>query len=79
MNRKIEERKKYEKTPIKLHVNKITLRISLSRPNESSLLVVFSADLCYVLGCQETVYGLAVFMRDAGLPFSKFPNDIVRV
>ena len=30
MNRKIQEREKYEKTPIKLHVNKITQRISLS-------------------------------------------------
>ena len=79
MNRNIEEREKYEKTPIKLHVNKITLRISLCLPNENSLLVLFSADLCHVLGCQETIYGLVIFMRGAGLHFSKFPDGIVRI
>ena len=41
MNRKIQEREKYEKTPIKLHVNKITQQNSLSLQN--SLLVSFSA------------------------------------
>ena len=79
MNRNNEEREKYEKTPIKLHVNKITLRISLSLPNENSLLVLFSADLFHVLGCQEPVYGTVVFTRGAGLHFSKFPYDIVRI
>ena len=48
MKKKVQEREKYEKTPIRLHVNKITQRISLSLPNENSLLVMFSADLCHV-------------------------------
>ena len=77
MNRKIQERKKYEKTPIKLHVNKITQRISLSLPNQNSLLCIFSADLCHVFGCEEAVYGMGVFMSGGGPHFPKFPYDIV--
>ena len=53
MNKKIQEREKYEKTPIKLKVNRITQRTSLSLPNENSLLVIFSTDLCHVYGCEE--------------------------
>ena len=79
MNRKIQEREKYEKTPIKLHVNKFTPRISLSLPNQNSLLVIFSADLCHVSGCEEADYGMRVFMSGAGPLFPKFPNDIVRL
>ena len=79
MNRKIQEREKYEKTSIKLHVNKITQRISLSLPNQNSLLVIFSADLCHVFGCEEAVYGMVVFMSGAGPHFPKFPYDIVRI
>ena len=67
-----------EKTPIKLHDNKITQRISLSLPNENSLLVIFSADLCHVFGCEEAVYGMGVFMSGAGPHFPMFPYDIVR-
>ena len=78
MNRKIQEREKYEKTPIKLHVNKITQRISLRFPNQNSLLVIFSADLCRVFGVEEAVYGLGVFMSGAGPHFPKFPYDLVR-
>ena len=40
LNRKIQESEKYEKTPIKLHVNKFTQRISLSLPNPNFLLVI---------------------------------------
>ena len=79
MNRKIQEREKYEKTPIKLHVNTITQRISLSLPNQNSLLVIFSADLCHVFGCEEAVYGMGVFMSGGGPHFPKFPYDIVRI
>ena len=79
MNQKGQEREKYEKTPIRLHVNKITQRISLSLPNEKSLLVIFSADLCHVFGCEEAVYGMGVFMSGAGPHFPKFPYDIVRI
>ena len=68
-----------KKTPIKLHVNKITQRISLSLPNHNSLLVIFSADLCHVFGCEEAVYGMGVFMSGAGPHFPKFPYDIVRI
>ena len=78
MNRKIQEREKYEKTPIKLHVNKITQRIFLRFPNQTSLLVIFSADLCRVFGGEEAVYGLGVFMSGAGPHFPKFPYDLVR-
>ena len=52
MNRNFQEREMYEQTLMKLHVNKITQRISLSLSNEKSLLVIFSADLCHVFGCQ---------------------------
>ena len=79
MNKKVQEREKYEKTPIRLHVNKITQRISLSLPNENSLLVIFSTDLCHVFGCEEAVYGMGVFMSGAGPHFPKFPYDIVRI
>ena len=79
LNRKIQQREKYEKTPIKLHVNKITQRISLSLPNQNSLPVILSADLCHVFGCEEAVYGIGVFMIGAGPLFSKFPYDIVRI
>ena len=79
MNRKIQELEKYEKTPIKLHVNKIAQRISLSLPNQNSLLVIFSADLCHVFGCEEAVYGMGVFMSGGGPQFPKFPYDIVRI
>ena len=79
MNRKNQEREKHEKTPIKLHVNKITQRISLSLPNQNNLIVIFSADLCHVLGCEEAVYGMGVFMSGAGPHFSKFPYEIVRI
>ena len=58
MNKKIQEREKYEKTPIKLKVNRITQRISVSLPNENLLLVIFSTDLCHVFGCEEAVYGM---------------------
>ena len=79
MNKKIQERENYEKTPIKLKVNRITQRISLSLPNENSLLVIFSTDLCHVFGWEEAVYGVGVFMSGAGPLFPKFPYDIVRI
>ena len=78
-NRKIQEREEYEKTSIKLHVTKITQRISLSLPNQNSLIVIFSADLCHVFGCEEAAYDLGVFMSGAGPHFPKFPYDIVRI
>ena len=56
MNKKDQEREKYEKTAIKLKVNRITQRISLSLPNENSLLVIFINDPCHVFGCEEAVY-----------------------
>ena len=79
MHRKIQEREMYEKTPIKLHFNKITQRISLSPPNQNSLLVIFSADLCHAFACEEAVYGMGVFMNGAGPHFPKFPYDTVRI
>ena len=79
MNRKIQEREKYEKTPIKLHVNKITQRISLSLPNQNFLLVIFSADLCLVFECEEAVYGMGVFMSGACPHFPNFSYDFVRI
>ena len=79
MNKKIQALEKYEKTPIRLHVNKITQQIPLSLPNENSLLVVFSADLCHVFGCGEAVYWMGVFMSGAGPHFHNFPYDIVRI
>ena len=79
MNKKVQEREKYEKTPMKLNVNKITQRITLSLPHENSLLVIISADLCHVFGCEEAVYGMGVFMSGAGPHFPKFPYDIVRI
>ena len=51
----------------------------MSLPNENSLFVIFSADLCHVFGCEEAVYGMVVFMSGAGPQFPKFPNDIVRI
>ena len=79
MNRKIQEREKYGKMPIKLHVNKITQRISLSLPNQNSLLVIFSADLCHIFGCEEAVYGMGVLMSGAGPHFPKIPYELVRI
>ena len=79
MKRKMQEHEKYEKTPINFHVNKITQRISLSLPNQNSLLVIFCADLCHVFECEEAVYGMGVFMSGAGPHFPKFPYDIVRI
>ena len=79
MNRKFPEREKYETTPNKLHVNKITQRKSLSLPNQNSLLFIFSADLCHVFGCEEVVCGMGVFMSGDGPHFPKFPYDIVRI
>ena len=79
MNETIEEREKYEKTPIRLQVNKITRRISLSLSYENSLLVIYSADLCHVFGCEEAVYGMGVFMSGVGPHFPKIPYDIVRI
>ena len=76
MNKKIQEREKYEKTPIKLKVNRITQRISLSHPDANSLPVIFSTDLCHGFGCEEAVYGVGVFMIDTGPYFPKFPYDI---
>ena len=67
-----------EKTPIKSHVNKITQRISLSLPNQSSLLVNFGGDLCHGFGCCEAVYGMGVFMGGGGPHFTKFPYDTAR-
>ena len=68
-----------KKTPIKIHVNKITQQVSLSLPNQKSLLIIISADLCQVFGCEEAVYGMGVFMSGAGPPFPKFLYDIVRI
>ena len=79
VNKKIQEREKYEKTAIILKINRNTQRISLSLPNENSLLVVFTTDLCQVFGCEEAVYGMEVFMSGAGPHFPKFPYDIVRI
>ena len=79
MNKKIQERENYEKTPIKLKVNRITQRISLSLPKENSLLGIFSTDLCHVVGCEEAVYGMGVFMSGAGPHFPIFPYYIVRI
>ena len=82
---KIHEREKYQKNKsikkvsIKLKVNRITQRLSLSLPNENSLVVIFSTDLCHVFGCEEAVYGMRVFMSGAGPHFPKFPYDIVRI
>ena len=79
MKKKIQERDKYDKTPMRLHVNKITQQISFRLPNENSLLVILSADLCHVFGCAEAVYGMDIFMSIAGSHFLKFPYDIVRI
>ena len=79
MNKKIQEREKYEKTPFKIKVNRMTQRISLSLPNENSLLVIFSTNLCHVFGCEEAVYRMGVYMRVAGPHFPKFHYDIVRI
>ena len=79
MNKKIQEREKYEKIPINIKVKRITQRISLSFPNENSLLVIFSTNLCHVFGCEEAVYEMGVFMSGAGPHFPKFPYDIVRI
>ena len=77
-NRTFQKREMYEKTSIKLHVNKITQRISLSLPNQNSLLVIFSADLFHDFECEESAHGMGVFMSCAGPHFPKFPSDIVR-
>ena len=79
MNRKIQEREMHEKTPIKINVNKVTQRISLSLPNEKSILVIFSADLCHVFGCEEAVNAMGVFMIGVGPHFPKLPFDVVRI
>ena len=79
MNKRFQERENYESTPITLHVNKITQRISLSLPIKNSLRVIFSADLCHVFRCEEAVYGMGVFMSGAGPHFPKFPYDILRI
>ena len=79
MNRKIQGHEMYEKTPIKSHVNKITHRISLSLRNENYLLVIFSADLCHVFGCEEAVNAMGVFMSGVGPHFPKLPYDVVRI
>ena len=76
MNKKFRTMKRMKKT-IRLNLNKITQRISLSLPNENSLLVIFSADLSDVCGCEEAVYGMGVFM--SGPHFPKFPYDTVRI
>ena len=77
MNKKIQDREKYEKTPIKLKVKRITQRLSLSLPNENSLPVILSTDLCHLFGCEEAVCGMGVFMSGAGPHFPKYPYDIV--
>ena len=74
MNKKIYEREKYEKTPLKLKVNRITQRIPLSLPNENSLLIIFSNDLCHVSGCEEAVYGMGVFWMVLDHIFLNFPT-----
>ena len=51
----------------------------MSLPNQNSLLVIFSADLCHVFGCEEAVYGMGVFISGAGPDFPKFPYDVVRI
>ena len=51
----------------------------MSLPNQNSLLVIFSANLCHVFECEEAVYGIGVFMSEAGPHFFKFPYDIVRI
>ena len=79
LNKKIQEEEKYEKTPIKLKVNRITKRISLSLSNENSLPVIFSTGLCHVFEFEEADYGMGVFMSGAGPHFPKFPYDIVRI
>ena len=79
INRKIQQREKHEKTPIKLHVNKITQQISLRFPIQNSLLVIFSTDLCRVFGGEEAVYGSGVYMSGAGPHFLKFLYDLVRI
>ena len=79
MNKKNQEREKYEKTPIKLKVNRITQRISLGLTNKNSLLVIFSTNLFQVFGCEEAVYGMGISMSGAGPHFPKFPCDIVRI
>ena len=73
INKKFRECEKSEKAPFRIHVNKITQRISLILPNENSFLVIFSADLCHVFGCEETVYGMGDCMSGAGPHFPKFP------
>ena len=78
-NRKNHEREMYEKTTIKLHVNKVKQRFSMSPPNENSLLVIFSAHLFHVFGCEEAVYSMVVFMGGFGPHFPKYPFDIVRI
>ena len=69
----------YEKTPIKLHVNKITQRIPLSLPHENSVLSNFSADTCLGLGCEEVVYSMSVSISGAGPHINNFAYEIVRI
>ena len=52
-NRKDQKREKYEKTPIKLRIDKITQRIFLSLSNEKSFLVIYKTNLCHVFGCED--------------------------
>ena len=77
MNQKIQEREMCEKTPIKLHVNKITQRVSLSVPNENYILVIFSADLCHIFRCEEAVCVMCFFVSGVGPHFPKISCDIV--
>ena len=79
INKNISEREMCEETPIKSHVYKITQRISLSLPNQSSIFVIFSGDLCHVFGCEEAVYGMGVFMGGAVPHFPKFRYDILQI
>ena len=79
MNRKVQEIEMYEKTPIRLLVNKITRRISLRLPNQNCLPVLFSANHCHIFGCEEAVLDIGVFMGGAGPHCPKFPYDIVQI
>ena len=79
MNRKVQEREIYEKTPIKFPVNKITRQISLRLPNQNCLLVLFSADFCHIFGSEEAVFDMGVFMGGTGPHCPKFLYDIVQI
>lgn len=79
MNKLIAEKEGSEEFNIKFEVDKITQQLTLYLPNESSKLIIQSADLSHIFGCDLISNEMGVYITGKGPHNPQYSYDIVRI